>query len=61
MSGNPERRYDRYGEFRWMTEAEGYVMCRRKGCGPFVLTRREWDALARRPELVDKPDLLIVK
>jgi hypothetical protein len=42
-----ERRFDRYGEFRLMAAAEGFVMYRRKGCCTGVKTIQEWDALAR--------------
>lgn len=37
---------DHLGEIRFMAEASGYVMVRRPRCIPFVLTRKEWDALA---------------
>ena len=33
------------GPARKMVEAEGYIMARRKGCMPFVVGRREWEAL----------------
>jgi hypothetical protein len=46
---NAERRYDRYGEMRLMTEADGYVMMRRKGAMPFVVSRDEWDRYSRTP------------
>lgn len=42
-----ERRFDRYGEFRLLAAAEGYVLFRRKGCVPGVMPIDEWDALAR--------------
>lgn len=45
----PERRYDRYGGMRLMAEAGGYVMMRRDGCMPGLMTRNEWDALSRVP------------
>lgn len=44
-----ESRYDQHGEFRLMTEASGYVMYRRPGRLPSVMSRKEWDALADRP------------
>lgn len=44
-----ERRHDQYGEMRLMSEAEGFVMVRRKGCAPFVITRVEWDNLSKNP------------
>lgn len=40
-----ERRFDRYGELRLMVEAGGYVMVRRKGAMPFVISWREWAEL----------------
>ena len=43
-----EVRYDKHGELRLMAEAEGYVMVRRKRCSPFVLSRKEWDAIEFR-------------
>jgi hypothetical protein len=46
---NAERRYDQYGEFRLMVEAEGYVMFRRHGAGPHVMSRKAWDALSMTP------------
>jgi hypothetical protein len=52
MRNKAERRYDRYGEFRLMAEADGYVMARRQGRMPFIVKRKEWDAWARKPELV---------
>lgn len=42
-----ERRFDAIGEWRAMTEAEGYVMCRRPGRIPRVMSRKEWDAMSR--------------
>ena len=53
-----EKRYDRYGEFRLITEAEGYVMARRKGCTPFLITRTEWDSFRRYP--IPGPKLVLV-
>jgi len=41
----PLEREDRYGPFRLMAYAEGYVMARRKGCAPFVCPLAEWVAL----------------
>ena len=33
-----------------MCEAEGYVMARRIGCAPFVLSLGAWELLAKTPE-----------
>lgn len=33
------------GPIKAMACADGYVMCRRPGCIPFVLTVKEWDRL----------------
>ena len=33
------------GPVRLIVEAEGYVMARRPGCAPFVLSVKEWRAL----------------
>lgn len=44
---NGERRYDCYGEFRLMAEAEGYVLVRRKGAMAAMMTRKDWDNLAK--------------
>lgn len=38
----PLERRDRYGPFRLMAIAEGYVMFRRKGGKPYVATIDEW-------------------
>lgn len=35
-------RWDRGAETRFMAEASGYVMVRRPGCMPYVLSRKEW-------------------
>lgn len=45
----PEKRYDAYGEWRWMAEAEGYVMCRRYRGGVRAMSVSEWRALSRTP------------
>lgn len=42
-------RYDRYGEFKCMAVADGYVMYRRPFSMPFVMTIREWQALSKHP------------
>lgn len=44
-----EHRYDRHGRIRLVARAEGYVMARRPGCAPFVLTERKWDSMDREP------------
>lgn len=49
-----ERRYDRFGGMRLMTEAEGYVMMRRVGRKPCLITRKEWDSLSRVPIALDE-------
>lgn len=36
---------DRGAPSREMTRAEGYVMARRKGCVPYIVSVRVWDAL----------------
>lgn len=46
---NAERRYDRYGEFRLIVRAEGYVMFRRRGRAVRVMSEADWDKLAREP------------
>lgn len=53
MAVKGERRQDAYGEMRLMTEAEGYVMVRRKGAAPRIMSRKEWDSL-RDPQAADK-------
>lgn len=35
------RYYDRFGEWRVMTIAEGYYLARRKGCGPAVFAVKD--------------------
>lgn len=44
-----ERRYDKYGQFRIMARIEGYVICRRRGSVPVVITEREWNHFADHP------------
>lgn len=36
---------DRGAPSREMARAEGYVMARRKGCAPYIITTKAWDAL----------------
>jgi len=38
---------DDHGEARVMSVVEGYVVARRKGCAPFVMTSREFAAAFR--------------
>ena len=45
-------REDRYGKLRLMTFAEGYVMARRKGGKPFVVTIDEWVEIRRNDAVV---------
>ena len=58
-----ERRFDKYGEFRLMARCEGYVLFRRVGRMPCVMTEREWNEMARTPETVGgergKPKLVV--
>jgi hypothetical protein len=49
-----EDRYDKHGRIRLMAEADGYVMVRRPRAYPFVLSRKEFDALPLQ-ELVEAP------
>lgn len=51
---NREVRYDRYGKFVFMAEADGYVMARRPRCMPHVYSRKKWDAMDREPWSDDK-------
>lgn len=41
-----ERRDYGGGPIRLMAKAEGYVMVRRPGCLPFILSVKEWESLA---------------
>ena len=43
-------RYDNRGKIKKMCEAEGYVMARRLGYAPFVLSLGAWELLAKTPE-----------
>ena len=43
----PLEREDEYGSFRLMAVSEGYVMARRKGCTPVVMTIDEWVEIGR--------------
>ena len=46
MSRLISRKYDEHGSISLMAVAKGYVMVRRPGATPFVLTQRKWDALS---------------
>lgn len=46
-------RYDAIGKIKKVCEAEGYVMARRSGCAPFVLSLGKWELLAKTPEAGD--------
>lgn len=37
-----EPRWDRGAESRYMVDAQGYVMVRRPGCAPYVMTLKDW-------------------
>lgn len=37
----------RWQPVRFMTEAEGWVMVRHKGCMPFLIAKKEWDGYER--------------
>ena len=43
-------RYDVFGKIKKVCEAEGYVMVRRSGCAPFVLSLGAWELLAKTSE-----------
>lgn len=47
-----DRTIDEHGEIRVMAVADGYVMVRRPGCLPFVLSVKEF--LTKSQELVSK-------
>jgi len=38
-------RWDKIGESRYMTHANGYVMVRRPGRYPYIIAQKEWLAL----------------
>lgn len=44
-----ERRTDKHGVIVSMAAAKGFVMVRRPGCIPFVLSGREWAMLPYAP------------
>lgn len=39
--------YDRHGRIRFMVRSGGYVMCRRPGAAPFVLSEKHWRKLPK--------------
>lgn len=52
-SGTSAKRWDEHGEMRLMAEKDGYVMARRPGYAPFVVSVKEWNALSAEP--IPKP------
>lgn len=42
------QRADSLGPLRILARAEGYVMVRRPGCVPFVITETSWNAMQLR-------------
>ena len=40
-----ERRFDEFGPFRALAEAEGYLMARRHGRPPTIMTVAKWESL----------------
>lgn len=48
----PLQREDQYGSMRIMAIAEGYVMARRKGNAPFVVTIDEWVEIGKKTQVV---------
>lgn len=53
--GFEERRYDRYGEFRCLAHAEGYLMVRRFGRGVSIMSVEQWNKM---PVVEDKVTVL---
>jgi hypothetical protein len=50
MSKKPDERCsDKLGEIRLVARAEGYVMVRRRGCIPFVVSEKEWQKMLGTP------------
>ncbi len=47
MSKVSEVRFDSAGEIRLMARAQNWVMVRRKGCIPFTMMEKEWNAMRR--------------
>ena len=42
--------YDHYGKILHMVTSGGYVMVKRKGARPFVLSLKEWARLSKEPD-----------
>jgi len=49
MSESPKIKYDNSGPLHFMVQKSGWVMCRRMGEIPFVMTVKEWNALSGVP------------
>lgn len=50
MSFDPKVRYDQIGPVKFMARVDGYVMCRRPRCMPFVMWGKDWDKLPHDPD-----------
>lgn len=49
-------RFDKHGKVKMMAMIDGYVLCRRPNCMPFVLSWKEWIKLSStRIETVGEP------
>lgn len=46
--------YDRIGAIRCMGVAEGYVLCRRKGCLPWVMFEKDWKQMRDEQHLDER-------
>lgn len=44
-------RYDGIGPLKKMAEADGWVMARRPGAMPILMTLKEWDRMIRSADL----------
>ncbi len=42
----PWEKFDQYGRLVGMTRSGGYVMARRPGKAPFIISEKEWKRLA---------------
>jgi hypothetical protein len=49
MKRAEEYRYDKHGRMKLMARVDGWVMCRRRGCVPFVRSEKEWAAMSPEP------------
>lgn len=49
----PLTRSDEYGPMRLMAYAEGYVMARRKGGAPFIVSAKEWREIGEEGKVVN--------